>query len=438
MGFLDFLKGKKDQIPKEKPKIIADLAEISNLLSNNRLTTENEMKERLFPKFAEIKHLLKEIRTELDEVELSEDKPTHDNERIKKMAITSKAGFVAQMNSLLEKLQPPQTSVLSEIEKYSSTSAGLMNKEIVRFRKNIVLTGFVAKEPVKRIGQYISELSATLNTISEENSLQNASDSVKAINLISEINELLDSVKDTESRINESELEKTKINLKINSEKIELNSLKNSDEYSRAEKLTQTLAENETKKNQISQKAMAVIAPVEKPMHRLLKVSSYRGTLTTDEWQIITLYLESPLDAIKKDPKAEILKSILTLLKENINNGTVSLKEKEIPKKLAAITSLQETDLFGELFWNLNDIEAKINSIKKELSGIDIIQKINLSSENIDNLRSQAEAITDSVKKKKLELQSKKETLSDLKTDLENHASRVLNSSVEITIPALS
>ena len=131
----------------------------------------------------------------------------------------------------------------------------------------------------------------------------------------------------------------------------------------------------EGERNSFRQEVVQVLSPVAKPLGRMAKlVASKRMFLDKHEEELLGLYLEKPLEAVKLDPKAEALKKILVELEKGLEAETVGLKEKEKEKKLEAVKGLLARNSF-ERFWKLNRIKVKENELAKRKAESQVYRK---------------------------------------------------------------
>lgn len=388
MGFLGKIFGSGERKPEPRQKRTLTVQQLQAEVEKFSGEAEKELKQKALSKFAEIKHLLLAIGQDVAVVKNTDPDSGHGNPKLRKMAVTAKQNFLVQMRSLIEKLQPPNTADLQEIGDYCKKSSMLMQSEIMKFRKSIALTGFVMREPVKRIGSHIKELSTVLAELSKEFSVNSAFAAASLRAELSQLRGLKQRHGQTAEEIKRLRSKKEALSAEALVAEKRLDEFRNSGESAELAAIKEKLSMIEREKQEISTGLLSKLSPIDKPMHRLLKLAnSGNVALGSSEQETLRGYLESPVLAIKQDPKAEGLKKLLALLEQLIKDNTLSLKDRDRDKCINSITALKEFDFFTNIFWKLNDADSRKYALEKRRASLGITGKISDAGSALGQLK---------------------------------------------------
>ncbi len=403
--------------------------------------SEKEFKELsglALPKFAEIKHLLKEIGFSLDELlEKNVEEGEKVNQRLRKIVGTSQRTFAGHMKQLLSKLQPPTATDFDSIKDYCFSAGPLMEREINSFGKSIAYTSIILKEEVSSIGANIQELQSALKQLHDSFSGR------QGIALLGKIkseekrlSEKLSECFSSKESLEETALEKKKLEKKFSDLKQKLSALEQSAEFKAIAELDSIKKLALEKKEKLRSELVDLLAPLDKPLRRLESLSkSGAFLLEKNEKDFLRMFLREPLLAIKQDPRADSLKKILKELKGAIDSGKVSLKgEKDKQKRLDAINSLVSFDFFSNFFWKANQAEVELQKTEKELLHNSATQEKADSERELNYLEKELLE-----KAKAIEAMQKKQSAFEteialLKQLLESLAERATGKKIEITL----
>ncbi|MFH1895093.1 MAG: hypothetical protein ABIJ74_00720 [archaeon] len=390
MGFFDRIFGKK-QVKEEvqpKDKIFLGLSEAKDFAEKTYSDSFFLIQKEVFSRFSEIKHLVKELELVLKELEETKVEENTGNPRLRKIVFTSKKTLTDKMSSLASKLSPPSSNDFIELNSFTANSIAVLESEINSFGKNIAYTGIVLKEPVKKLGERIKEL----NFVFLET--KNLFDSKKMLLLLPEIKGLLSELKEKIELHSDSVSAEEQVSEKISlaekelvSVKEKLVSLENSAEALQFRKLLEEKSILAERKQEMKSKLIQLFYPVDKQLIQFNKLAeSKRFILSEEEKSILGSYLSNPFFALKKDNKAVVLKKIFVYVKDLVEKGKISLKEKEKAKKLSALDELIEFDFFSEVFWKFNELEKKIIEADYSISHLDVSGRISGLKESIASL----------------------------------------------------
>ena len=371
MGFLGKILGSK---PPQGATV--QFSEMDAFVQKHVANQEQELRKTAAGKFSEIKHLLGEIKNSLGELESAEIEEK--NQRLARIVTTSRNQMLKQLSALSVKLAPPESNDLDTIRNYCLASAEMLEREIKSFGKNIAYTGILLKEKIKKTGGHIKELNSIFLELKSELTSKNL------IFLAPEVEELAELVTDKQSKIKSLEKNITALNSSINSQQEkqtllnkELQSLETGAEFEALDSIRGKKSALLKQKQELKSNLINLFSSVDKPMKRFEKlVKETRIQMQPEKSAMLSEYIANPFIALKKDPKAEILKQVLSELKSAIAEGKVPMKEKEKEKRISALEELLKFDFFENVFWKLNKAESEFLALEKEEKEQGILSKI--------------------------------------------------------------
>ncbi len=388
MGFLSrllvWLFGRAKQQTKQqvaavpaKQKKMA-LAEVSQRVDERLSKARSEAEAKIYPRFAEIKHILRDLEATLNEIEKRNLQAEHGSQRLRKIAQTSKGQLASKIRSLSKSLAPPQQKAdFESIREYCMRSSQLISHEIALFRKNIAITSLLMKEQVKSMGECFEELHSIFSDLNSTLQSPAIEQYIKLRSSISGLADLIEKKNEAANLKSASEAELGRICLKKKSAEAELDKIASSEDAKQLQELESEAAELEAKKAVLKSQLGELFAGVEKPLRKMLGMSlAGRYVLGKERESLTRKYLESPLDATKQDIKGQAVKEILSELKTAIGNGTITLKDRDVEKRIAAIDRVLEFDFFSGIFWELNRIEKESKDIEKKRSALSVSEKV--------------------------------------------------------------
>ncbi len=361
-------------------------------------------------KIAEIKHLLRETRASLKRLESAEAKAK--TNRIDKIVETAKSNAMRQISSLLEKLEPPNASDLAAIRQYCTDSLDTL-RQSGTFGKNVAYAGISFKDEMKELGNNMKVLSQTFS------GLQNLLDQNKAVFMqglvkekLSRISELYQSLVSFEKDLVSLQKALEKASLERSRLESSLNSLRESEAFKEIDSLNWEKASLLRDKQNTKTELLDLFATVEKPLHRLDKaVNARKVFLPGKQAELLHDFLQNPFIALKKDPKAETLKLILTEAAKAIMSGKIDLKERDREKKLALLQELMSFDFFSEGFWKFNKIDSGIIAIEKKLNELPALKKEAELSSSLKQAQAKEAGAREEIASKKSQIQAAKNSI---------------------------
>ena len=383
-------------------------------------------------KLSEIKHLLRETGSLLEELSLqSVETP---NSKLKKIVDTAKLQVSRQLSSIAEKISPPAPNDFSELKNYVFESEKIMRTEIPAFGKSIAYTSIVLKENTKKIGAVLNELQKVFSEMRKEFSSNPAvfleAEALEKISRIREM-ELKKSSFDSEMASLKREIESAEKLVVVSSREFDL--IRESPEAKALESLENEKTLLLESKKSLEQKIFEKTSVLEKPLKKLLNLAENNRTgLSKQQISFLGDFLKSPVSSLKSDPKADYFKQILKELETQLTLGTIGLKEKELEKKQASLKELLEMNFFESFFWKANEITVKINTVEKEISSCDFSEKLEAKKKELSLQRELLESNGNELKKKQKELENIVEKSTLLLNSLESMLSEISDSKISI------
>lgn len=437
MGFLSFLAklfgfGKSHT----KGKLVASQAieiyftELPAFLKKECSAPKQEFEKRIYIKIAEVKHLLKTIKNQLQELDSVE--PKHGvNDRMLKVFYTSKQQMSSRMNALLARLTVPETHDLIALKKYCEDSSFALRKGIFASGKSIAYTGFLLKDQVKFLGKTIEELDVIfvdLNKLFNESSVLMSFDGELA-----KFSELNEQIAEEKNKISAFE-EQLKIVLQqLVSIEAALNDLNVSDDAKQVHAIEEELVKCNVELRELKNHATAILAKVERPLKKLQNFAEKTiGTLTKKQTTMLEYYLNDAFMALKVDLNARKLFFLLNRLKKLIEENSIEFNEKEKEKTIASINELLGMNFFEEFFWKENNLKKKLKQLTNEKNMFKIADKIRAKDVEKRLCEREIEGLKESIRQEKTVLNNFEQSLSSHKTALETSILKATNKNIEI------
>ncbi len=432
MGFLSRFFSRK----KKAEEIEIALDEIASLVEKESSEKIKELELDIHSRLSEIKHLLSEAKAMLSELE--SEKVQAKNKRLGKIVETSRATTIKKMRSLLVKLEPPLTASLEEDVNYCLNAESLLKKEISSFGKNIAYTGIVLKERIKNLGQVVSSIEKILSELKKTISENKALLSVEKIKHETKVlQELIERKKSAEESLKETEQ-------KLEAQKKEIERITNSIKLTQSSKEFRELAsiiereeEIMVEKGRLKEKFTDLVGGIEKPLKRLQKmVESKRYFLNANGKETLREFLEEPFSALKKDPKGERFKLLLSELEKAIESNEMHLKEKDLSKKTKLIKELEEFNFTENFFWKENELEKELLKLEERKKSIKVKSEIEQKEKELSEARLKERELRELLGSNGKRLAELEQSIASTKKQLENLLSGILQKRVSIKIPA--
>lgn len=345
-----------------------------------------EFQKTVFSRIAEIKHLIKDIRNCLELVKNAdlEARTDEENRRLIKIVETSKNTFINQMNSLLDRIFPPDSIDYFLLKKYSSESFQLFQSEINAFSKNIVYTSILAKGEVKQVGSNVGELAKVFAELNEK------FDSSKKIAVVFEAKNILQQARIIAKQALEAKKKQKTIAESISTaekEKIlienNLEEAKKSPKFQERDALLENKKRLFDKKIELKNSFLQLISIIDKPLKRAFQLGQSNDVFEKNDFQLLSNYLTNPFLAISQDKTAIGLKRILSVVLKLVEENSVELKGSEKEKKINALKELVEGNMFDSIFSEFVFLEQSIAEMEKTLREEKLPEEIALLEKKI-------------------------------------------------------
>lgn len=408
MGFLDKLLGKKEK----EPRILElRFEEVEPFLKEKAGEKSSVIEKEVPAKFAEIKHLIRETKgllNDLEKAEITEE----GNKRLRKAVKTAKKDSIKKMNAVLQKIEPPFTSDAEKIRAYCHESLALLQEKVRSSGKSLAYTSIILKDTMRKIGKKIDSL---------EHSFKHLIETIKQNTILFEEKNLLALVSGI--RADREELKKTELEIAELKKALEAIEKERDSKRSSLEKLLESDASKELRelderkkklvleklslRDQLINTVIGISRPLKK-LENMVKRGKY--FLDRETEHAMRVFLEDPTKLFKQDPKAESFKLLLKELKGVIVSEKLDLKEREREKKLAEINTLLELDFFSNFFWKENELEKEIKEIEAKEKSIELkgeIDKIKRELKEIEHDYNETSSTLEELEKRAQELREK-------------------------------
>ncbi len=415
MGFFGKIFSKKEQKP-----VQLHLAEVEQFFSNEVSGLDKQLQVDVAGKLAEVKHLLRELQSGLDH--LSKSPIEAQNKKLQKIVETAKKNAERQLNSLIEKLQPPSTTDPIAIRQYSSNASSLLRREIQQFGKNIAYTSISFKSEIKQLGSTVKQLQDAFS------SMQQMFSKAKPVFLLETIRAEVKRLEGKKAAIESLERELGKIQKGLSKAKEQVQQteqnlveLKGSKQFKEIAELNGRKAALLREKQDAKSKTIDLFSKIDKPLNRLQKAAAAgKYVLPKELFVFLQAVITNPFNALKKDPKAVRLKQLLRETEKAIGRGVIELKEKEREKRLGALQEMLSFDFFGQIFWKFNSLDAELAALEKKLQQLPAGQKESELLRELSSAKKQAEEAAEELREKEAMLEDLQQQLSELKQKLQD------------------
>ncbi|MCX8189769.1 MAG: hypothetical protein N3F05_00905 [Candidatus Diapherotrites archaeon] len=416
MGFLKNIIGFFFRQKKKVAKI--GINEAKKMLNEERL--KKSIRKELQSIISDIKIDVAEARATF--VELEKELPDIEDGPFKKIVQTSKKGFINSIRPLLDKLEPPLESDVIKIKEYYEAASAAIQKSVFRSRRNIAYASAGVPKSMYEIGRRLDSISSKLNALGkiiEENGLlfSNTIDSK-----ILDVENSQQKIVVLESRLKELEEKRKVIEEHIGSLRSQLNTLLDSEQAKKALSLQEEMEKLQKRKVEIKEHLVGDFLSVGrllKKFYSICKKGNYE--INHEKMKNIEKIIKDLDTALKSDPKGNTIKEVLGELKNAVEVGTLKLDDKEKKQQLPIIEKLLKEDFFGEYFWPINEIDARILQIEKELRnnkiGLQISQhkgEISRAERDLKDILLEIDKTRDNILTSNKEFESKKAELSKM------------------------
>jgi len=410
MGFLDRLRGGAQREPL---LIELRLGEVQGFVEKKAGEKQYVIEKDMPARFSEIKHLIRETRGLLKDLEKTEISDAG-NKRFRKAARTAKKDSIKKIDSVMHKIQPPFTTDAERIRSYCYESLSLLQEKIRSSSRSIAYTSVILKDVMKKIGRKIEALEHTFKSLVE---------TIKNNTILFEKNKVLELVSELEADFNEmnrgeaerAELLKALETLKAEKSRAEdvLHRLMNSEASAELHGLEGRRKALLLERLSIRNEMVNTVAGVARPIKKLDNLASHgKYFLEEDSKLAMGLFLKGPEVLFRQDQKAAKFKQLLRELKGAIAAEKLKLKPREREKKLEEIDFLLGFDFFSNFFWKENKLEKELNEISEKEKASEVKGEASLLKRTLLELEHDSNEISSTIR----ELERKEAALSEKNT----------------------
>jgi len=420
MGFLDKIFGGK----KEKKLVKLKLEEVNEFVGKQVGLNSTILEKEIPAKFAEIKHLIKETKQSLRELEKSEvsDKG---NKRFKKAAKTAKKDASRKIESVLDRLQPPFTDNPEEIKKYADEGLVMLREKVSAASKSIVYASVALKKAMKETGRGIESLEKELESLQKivkGNALVFGKSKVES--LLREIESEKNEREKIENELIDAERDSKEKGKRREEKESQLREMEKSAAFTELSVLEEKKNSLKREKIGLREKLVNVLGGVSRPLKKLENLSARGGVvLTTKSNHALNHFIKEPLNLFSNDLKGEEFKQLLIELKSTLMADKIDLKEKEKARTVEEIDRLLNMDFFAEFFWKENEIDRNLTKLKEQEHGMNIKSEINALKNSVRETGHSESAAVRAVK----ELQGRESGQNDLIRERISSLEQLLN-----------
>ncbi len=374
MAFLDFLRARK---PDSGQITELRIGEVMPFVEERAGEKKAVMEKEVPAKFSEIKHLIRETREllkDLDKAKIEES----GNKRFRKAARTAKRDSIKRINAVLHKIEPPFSSEPETVRDYCFESLSVLRQKIHSGARSLAYTSALLKDVMREIGSKIEALEHLFSELVEtikRNSI--IFEKGRLFSLVSGVEEEMNELDKSESELLELKKALEAITKARSQAATSLETLLNSAPAAELKSLEERKKKLMLEKLELRNQLINTVAGAGRPLRKLSNlVSKEKYFLGRESLHALLLFLDDPIKLFRQDPKGEKFKALLKELKGAIVSEKLGFKEKEREKKLAEIDRLLKFDFFSSFFWKENELEKELNEISTKESSMQLKKEV--------------------------------------------------------------
>jgi hypothetical protein len=384
-----------------------------------------------FKRFAQIKEqLMGEIR------ELSRSEGSAEiHPGLYKSALEARRLLVEKLTRLLSEFTPRGATSLGELSAMKESLARLVNLTTQAVSTHGRYTRAAFAKHMKSIGISLSELHRVAREI--VGIIDNTAERVRAIDRLSskvnsllalrtEIGKTVDNIEGQRSKA--SELEKV-----VGAKRLELSQFLESDDFKRVQELSERIKKVEDEVATLRRTTEGKISGLNRTLRKFEKmVTSGKQKLTKEQRVILKLLIQDPTSLLSTREKAEAAQSFLAFIFPLLELGEIERDERERAKRLETFRGILEENLLSACQRKIEELERQRGELLSSWEKLPHLRRGELQQAvkdaEADLARSKAEmgAAEEKLKSMRKEFERKK-------PEVEEQASEVLGSRVELT-----
>lgn len=386
-------------------------------LSNAKKMLDEERHRKNIKK--ELQGIVSEIRAEVAEARkalaaLENELPDVEEGPFKKIVQTSKKGFMSSVKPLIDKVEPPSEYDVKKIKEYYGAATAAIQRSIFKSRRNIAYASVGVPKSMRQIGRCLESISDNLSALGKTIESRGLLFSDDLDSKISEVESCQEKIAAFELQLKDLGERNSVIEGKINSLKAQLNALLESEEAKKALSLQEELERLQKRKAEIKERLVSDFLSIRRLL-RKFESACKKGSYNISYEQMKTLEkMIKDIDILlKSDPKGSSVKAVLGEVAGAIEKGTLKIDDGEKKQQVPILEKLLKEDFFSNIFWPINEADARILQIEREL-------KANTIGVQISENRSEVSRLERELKEILLEIEKTKSNLLILNKELEN------------------
>ncbi len=238
----------------------------------------------------------------------------------------------------------------------------------------------------------------------------------------------------SETETGKSNLESYVDDLKNSKESLEkkISEFLKSEDWIEHQRKFQEIATIEKRKDEIQSVVVQSIAPLDKAVKRLRRMSS-EGIEKFENEKMLELYITNPIEAFLKDSNQVVIKNIISKIKAASEKGKLEIDTKKEQKILEKMSAVESGDFLFALRKDYDELEKAARKLEEELAARDL-RKIKFDYENeLKNLDSKIEEAQSKLKNIDSSLVKLREEREDFLSKLKEETRKVLGYEAKLT-----
>jgi len=367
---------------------------------------------------AEVKSFKKKIESNIDEVlkianDLKQDNLKVDelDKRLQVIVVRGKAEVISTIQNECKAKFSEITSI-NDVLEFNEKTAQILKKIGDVLGRNSKIIHIFAKKYASKLKDILAVLTSTQSEIQKlvNNHKKLQDDTTEVLSNISLINELQKTLVEKHTRISEIQKNIEEYEIKIKTNKDEIEKIKTSQEYLDFLKIKKIIDNLENEKNQIKSDINTQFAKISRPLSRYEYVSSF----DKPQKQLLEKLVAEPFDVLNTSNKENIIQ-ILLAAKKSVQGGSVSVKDHE-----KTIANIDETiSSLDNYISKILDFSHKKEETEKKVGNFNSNKLERLEKDASKNISDKQDAES-KIQNLKKEIQEINQNIPELVSDIEN------------------
>jgi hypothetical protein len=386
----------------------------------------NEQAKSYLKKIEEIKTQIPSLVENLKNAEVSKDNKNVE-ERIKNIVKGHKDNYAREIERFWEDLEILSKEHFKNLQEY---------KEVITFNKNVdkkigelakrTAKGYQAAQhlffdPVEKLFKKMGELNTLIKEFEKKIKNFGIEEELSLIyELIHQLNQDISKKESFTLQIKEKEKEKNDSNKNLEEKEKELQTLKESKEYSQYKEIENQIGEVDKKVKYNENNIFSYFSKLNKPLRKYERVAL--------DNQIIQAYINDGIKSFWQDPELKI-KEALQGLKKALTENTIQFEDKQKNNFLELIGK-SETNYLDELMALGNKLKEERKELIKQTEAYEIVVKIDESNKKINSEKERINSLEQELSTLKSKLE--KINLEKIEKEINEKASKIFG--IKLTI----